>query len=179
MDDFETDRLKLRKFKRKDVNDMFEFTSDKKVAEYSDFIPHTSKDETLMNIECAIHDYGTYESCWAIEEKISHKVIGYIQMFNASLKNKQCSITWALNQNYWGQGYSEEILKTMFKHLFDTDLFDIIIVKYYSNRALFNHILENVGMKRDATLRNRRINSITGEKESLIIYSIIKEEFSF
>ena len=113
MDDFETERLKLRKFKRKDVNDMFEFTSDKKVAEYSDFITHTSKDETLMNIECAIRDYGTYESCWAIEEKTTHKVIGYVQMFNASLKNKQCSITWALNQNYWGLGYSEEMLKTM------------------------------------------------------------------
>lgn len=179
MDDFETERLKLRKFKRKDVNALFEITSNKKVAEYSDFSPHFSKDETLLSIECAIRDYGTYESCWAIEEKQSHKLIGYIQIFNASLKNKQCSLTWVLNESYWGLGYSEEILKNMFDFLFKKEIFDIIIVKYYSDSVFSNPILENVGMKKDAILRDRRINSVTNKKESLIVYSIIKEEFSF
>ena len=176
MDDLETERLKLRKFTKNDVDDMYEVSSDKRVAEYSDFIPHESKNDTMTSIECAIHDYGSYESCWAIEEKESHKAIGYIRMQNASLKNKQCSLIWALNQNYWGQGYSEEILNRMFNFLFKEFSFDIIIVKYYSDHAFSNHILENVGMKQDAILRNRRINSLTGKKESLIIYSILKEE---
>lgn len=177
MDDFETERLKLRKFKRKDVNDMFELLSNPKVAEFSDFTVHTSKDDTIMTIESAIRDYGSYESCWAIEDKEKHKVIGYIQIVNTSLKNKQCSLVWALQERYWGEGYSEEILKAMFNYLFDKDVFDIIIVKYYSDHAFSNPILENVGMKKDAVLRNRRINSITKNKESLIAYSILKEEF--
>lgn len=176
MDDLETERLKLRKFKRKDLDDLYEITSNPKVAEYSDFTLHTSKIETLTNIECAIHDYGTYESCWAIEEKKTHKLIGYIQMFNASLKNRQCSITWALNQKYWGLGFSAEILKTMFTFLFSKNIFDIIIVKYYSKDVFSNPILESVGMKRDAVLRNRRINTLSDQKEQLVIYSILKNE---
>jgi hypothetical protein len=31
-------------------------------------------------------------------------------------------------------------------------------------------------MKKDAVLRNRRINKITGQINDLIVYSIIKEE---
>ena len=178
MNDLETERLILRKFNEKDVDDLYEVLSNEKVARYSDFKRHTSKEYTIMEIETAIQDYGTYESCWAIEEKKSHKVIGYIKIDNASLKNKQCSLLWALGLKYWGLGYSEEMLKTMLNYLFKNHPFDIIIVKYYSDNAYSNPILDNVGMKRDAILRNRRINTLTNEKESLVVYSILKEEMA-
>lgn len=132
-----------------------------------------------MEIETAIQDYDTYDACWAIEEKSSHKVIGYINMINVSLKNKQCTLFWALNQKCWGLGYSEEILKVLIKYLFEEHPFEIIIVKYYNDIHFDNHILENAGMKRDAVLRDRRVNSLTGKKDSLVIYSILKEEMNW
>lgn len=179
MEELETKRLILRKFKMKDVDDLFEVTSNKKVAEASDFNVHDTKEDTLIEIKTAIQDYDTYDACWAIEEKVSHKVIGYIRMVNSSLKNRQCALFWALGQNYWRLGYSEELLKVLIKYLFEKHPFEIIIVKYYNDVHFDNHILENVGMKRDAVLRYRRINSITGEKESLVIYSILKEEMNW
>lgn len=179
MKDIKTERLIIRKFKKEDVDDQFEVVSDAKVAEYSDFEPYSSKIDVLKSIETAIQDYDTYEACWAIEERKTHKVIGHIRMINTSIKNKQCTLLWALNQKYWGQGYSEEILKSMIKYLFEEHPFDIIIVKYYSDSAFLNPILENVGMKKDAVLRNRRINSLTNQKESLILYSILREEMNW
>lgn len=179
MDDLETDRLKLRKFRRKDVDDLYEVASNEKVARYSDFRIHTSKDDTIIEIETAIKEYGTYESCWAIEEKKLRKVIGYVRIDNASLKNRQCTIYWALGLKHWGLGYSEEMLKAMLKYLFENHPFDIIIVKYYSDNAYFNPILDRIGMKREAILRDRRINSITGEKDSLMVYSILREEMAY
>lgn len=178
MKDLETERLILRKFKKEDLDDMYKIASNKKVAEHSDFKVHESKEDTLFCIECAIKDYGSYESCWAIEKKDDKKTIGYIRIYNVSLKNKQCTLTWALAEECWRLGYSEEILKSMFDFLFNNYPFDIIIAKYYTNYAFTNHILENAGMKRDAILRDRRINSITGNKESLVIYSILKEEIA-
>ena len=172
----ETPRLIMRRFRIEDVDDIHEVVSDKKVAQYSDFKPYDSKEETLRNIESAMQDYDTYDACWAIEEKQSNKVIGYFEMTNTSLKNKQCTLLWALGQKYWGLGYSEEILKAMLKHLFEEHPFEIIVVNYYSDNAFINPILENVGMKRDAILRYRRINPLTNKKENLIIYSILKEE---
>lgn len=179
MEQLETERLVMRKFKREDLNDFFEITSNKKVAEASDFNVHETKEDTLIEIETAIQDYDTYDACWAIESKSNHKVIGYIRIVNSSLKNKQCALFWALGQDYWGLGYSEEILKVLIKYLFEEHPFEIIIVKYYNDTHFNNNILENVGMKRDAVLRYRRINSITGSKESLIIYSILKKEMNW
>lgn len=180
----QTERLVLRKFREEDLDDMYEIASDEKVvktsffAEHSVFCSHTSKEDTLRVIESAINDYGTYESCWAIEEKESHKVLGHIRIDDASLKNKQCTLIWSLSRKYWGQGYAEEVLKAMFKYLFENHPFDIIVVKYYSNKFFSNPILDNAGMKKDAVLRNRRINSHTGEKESLVVYSILREELA-
>lgn len=179
MKKLETKRLIMRKFEKEDVDDLYEVVSDEKVAQYSDFKAYESREDTLIGIESAIQDYDSYEACWAIEEKENHKVIGHIRIINASLKNKQCTLLWALGQKYWGLGYSEEILKVMLKYLFEEHPFDIIIVKYYSDNAFSNPILENAGMKRDAVLRYRRINDLTGKKDSLIIYSILKEEMTW
>lgn len=183
MKKLETEKLILRKFRRKDLNDMYEISSteitnieDSVFAENSVFYSHTSKEDTLRVIESAMHDYGTYESCWAVEEKSSHKVIGHIRIDDASLKNKQCTIVWSLSPKCWGIEYGKQMLTTMFKYLFESHPFDIIVIKYYSNKIFSNSILEDSGMKRDAVLRDRRINSLTGEKESLVIYSILREE---
>lgn len=179
MKQLETERLILRRFKKEDVDDLFEVTSNKKVAEASDFNVHETKEDTLMEIETAIQDYDTYDACWAIEEKTSHKVIGCVRIVNSSIKNKQCALFWALGQNYWRLGYSEEMLKVLIKYLFEEHPFDIITVRYYNDVHFKNHILENVGMQRDAVLRYRRINSLTGKKDSLVIYSILKEEMNW
>ena len=117
---------------------MYEIASDETVVEtsflpeHSVFYSNNSKEDTLRVIESAMNDYGTYESCWAIEEKESHKVVGHIRIDDASLKNKQCTLVWSLSPKRWGIGYVEEILKTMFKYLFESHPFDIIVVKYYS-----------------------------------------------
>ena len=38
-------------------------------------------------------------------------------------------------------------------------------------------VLEGIGMKKEAVLRNRRINEKTGILENQVIYSITKDEF--
>ena len=185
MKDLETNRLILRKFKETDVDDMYEIASDHNIEEHSFFAEHSifcglnSKEETLRVIESAIQDYGTYESCWAIELKETNKVIGHIRIDHCSLKNRQCTLIWSISQKYWGLGYIEEILKTLFKYLFENHPFDIIVVRYYSDSEFSNPVLISAGMQRDAVLRYRRINSNTGKKESLVVYSILKEEVTW
>ena len=46
----ETPRLIMRRFRIEDVDDIHEVVSDKKVAQYPDFKPYDSKEETLRNI---------------------------------------------------------------------------------------------------------------------------------
>ena len=53
---------------------------------------------------------------------------------------------------------------------------------YDSNKKLTEtkcEMLENVGMKKEAVLRNRKINEKTGKSENLIVYSIMKNEKTY
>ena len=77
----------------------------------------------------------------------------------------------------------EEALNAVLDYLFNQLDFNIVISKFYdSNKKLTEtkcEMLENVGMKKDAVLRNRKINEKTGKSENLIVYSIMKNEKTY
>lgn len=178
MKELETSRLLLRKFKMSDARQVYEdIATDEKLEKFMDFQIHTSLQETEMIVESNIHDFDSYETIWAMEEKSSHKVIGYIKIANFSLKNKMCKLLWGTGSKWWDEGYTEEALKEVISYLFTEHPFEMISVEFYSDNVAWNDILEKVGMQRDACLRNRRINPTTGEFDDLVIYSILKQEY--
>lgn len=71
----ETERLILRRYKKEDVQDLFEYLSDEEVVKYEPYKPQTL-DETKENLEWRI---GTDEMI-AVELKHSHKMIGNVYM---------------------------------------------------------------------------------------------------
>lgn len=176
MKDLESKNLIIRKFKVEDVNDQFNVVSNKEVAQYSDYKAYETLEETLVNIKSAIQDYDSYDACWAIEEKTSSTVIGHIRILGASLENKKCILMWSLGKEWWGLGYSEEVLKTVMNYLFNNHPIELISVEYYANNPHWAPILEKIGMKKDARLRRRKIDNTTGEYIDLLVYSILKEE---
>ena len=77
----ETERLILRRYKKEDVQDLFEYLSDKEVVKYEPYKPLTF-DETKENLEWRI---GTDEMI-AVELKDSHKMIGDMVMLRKAVK---------------------------------------------------------------------------------------------
>ncbi len=71
----ETERLILRRYKRDDIQDLFEYLSDEEVVKYEPYKPHTL-DEAKEALEWRI---GTDEMI-AVELKNSHKMIQVISM---------------------------------------------------------------------------------------------------
>lgn len=71
----ETERLILRRYKKEDVQDLFEYLSDKEVVKYEPYKPLTFA-ETKENLEWRI---GTDEMP-AVELKKSNKMIGNVYM---------------------------------------------------------------------------------------------------
>ena len=75
----------------------------------------------------------------------------------------------------------EEALEKVLDYLFKEKGFNIVVAKFYDSNDEVTKIksktLENVGMKKEAVLRNRKINEKTKKPENKIIYSILKEEF--
>lgn len=71
----ETERLILRRYAKEDVQDLFEYLSDKEVVKYEPYKPLTL-DETKENLRWRIRT----DEMIAVELKNSHKMIGNVYM---------------------------------------------------------------------------------------------------
>ena len=181
MKDLETKNLKIRKFKMEDVEDVYHnLATIKELKNCSGYNIHKNIYETTAMISSFIKEYELGEIALAIEEKSTSTVIGYIRALEISLSDKRCDINFGIALSKTDTGFMEEALKAVLNYLFMEMDFNIIISKFYDSNSeitqIKSKILENVGMKKDAVLRNRKINEKTGNSENLIIYSIMKNE---
>ena len=181
MKDLETENLKIRKFKIADTEDAHKYLgTEKKLADCLNYNPHKSIEETRAIIASYIKEYEMNELVWAMEEKKTHKVIGFINAQEVSKTNRGCRIKFGIALNWVNTGYMEEALKVVFEYLIKEEKYHIIISNFYDcNKELTQikeKILQSVGMKKEACLRDRRINQKTGKFESKIIYSITENE---
>lgn len=181
MKNLETKNLKIRKFKMEDAEDIYHnLATIKKLKNCSSYNIHKNIYETTAMISSFIKEYELGEIALAIEEKSTSSVIGYIRALEISLLNKHCNINFGITLSKTDTGFMEEALKAVFNYLFMKMNFNIIISKFYDSNSeltkIKSKILENIGMKKDAVLRNRKINEKTGNPENLIVYSIMKNE---
>ena len=102
----ETERLILRRYKKEDIQDLFEYLSDEEVVKYEPYKPQTFA-ETKENLEWRI---GTDEMI-AVELKNSHKMIGNVYMGKRDFEALE--IGYVFNRNYWGYGYAAESCKAL------------------------------------------------------------------
>lgn len=182
MKDLETENLIIRKFKLEDAEDAYKnLASEERLSECLGYRIHENVEETRMMIRSYMNEYDMNELVWAIEEKKTRTVVGYINALEYSKVNKLCNIKFGLALDLISEGLMEEALNKVLEYLFDNEGFEIITTEFYDGCKEFtkikSEILENVGMKKEAVLRNRKINEKTKKPESEIVYSILKEEF--
>lgn len=179
MKDLETKNLKIRKFKMDDVEDVYKnLATIQELKNCSEYHIHKNIYETSAMVSSFIREYETGELALAVEEKATSTVIAYIRSLEVSLPDKRCDIKFGITFSKFNTNLIEEALNAVLDYLFNQLDFNIVISKFYdSNKKLTEtkcEMLENVGMKKDAVLRNRKINEKTGKSENLIVYSIMK-----
>lgn len=106
-----TDRLIIRSYEEKDLNDLYEYLSDEEVVRFE---PYTafSLEETKKNLEWRISS----DEIFAIELKTTGKMIG-----NVFLGKRECEsleLGYVLNKKFWGNGYAFEACFSMCKNAF-------------------------------------------------------------
>ena len=141
----ETERLILRRYKEEDLQDLFEYVSDKEVVEYEPYKPLTLN-ETKENLEWRI---GTEEMI-AVELKDSHKMIGNVYMGKREFEALE--IGYVFNRNYWGHGYALESCKALMQQAFSNGIHRIYAECDPYNKRSWK-LLEALGFQREAHLR--------------------------
>jgi len=174
----ETDRLVLRKFVIEDSDQMYSnFASDENVTTYFAFEPDKSIDDTKEKITYWVKAYekdNTY--IWAIQDKKSNELIGNITAEIPYKTLQTCEVGYSIGSKWWNRGYTTEALIAVIRYLLLEEDMYLIEAKHNSENVASGKVLLKAGMTKEATLRDRRINKVTGKRGNLVVYSIIKTE---
>ena len=141
----ETERLILRRYKKEDLQDLFEYLSDKDVVEYEPYKTMTF-DEAKENLEWRI---GTDEMI-AVELKSSHKMIGNVYLGKRDFDSLEMG--YVFNRNYWGKGYAAESCKALIQRAFSNGIHRIYAECDPLNENSWK-LLESLGFRREAHFR--------------------------
>ena len=180
MRELETERLFLRKFNEKYLDDAYEnWASSKEIAGCFDYNKHENKEETKSMIMSLRNEFASGEPVWVIECKKTGEAIGYIKVV---LENeRKCNMpAFIIGKKYGKEGYLEEALERVIKFLIIEKGYDILSTYFFDydeELTKFNEkVLEKANMQKEAVLRNRKVNKENGKMISKIIYSVIKED---
>jgi len=141
----ETERLILRRYKKEDLQDLYEYLSDSEVVKYEPYKPMTLG-ETKENLEWRI---GTEEMV-AVELKDSHKMIGNVYLGKRDFEALE--IGYVFNRNYWRRGYAAESCKALIQQAFSNGVHRIYAECDPRNTGSWK-LLEALGFQHEAHFR--------------------------
>ena len=172
----ETKRLILRKFTKKDFNDLYEYASDNKVTQYLSWDTYKNIDMAVEYIEHMQEKYAKNEIApWAIEWKENSKLIGSIGFVHYDKKNFSAEIGYVLNRNYWNKGIMTEALKEIIRFGFERMHLIKIEAKLNALNLPSEKVMQKSGLRYERTLRKKEF--LKGKLIDIKYYSILKEEY--
>lgn len=167
----ETNRVILRKLSVSDAKDMFEYTSNKACSEHLSWKPHVKIDQTENYIKGVIKGYNnSNEFSWAIEEKVQHKFIGVVRIFDVSFYNKRGELSYILNPAFQGKGLMLESIRCVLDYCFKDVGLNRIQARCTPENTASEKIMKSLGMIFEGRLRDYWINK--GVFKDALLYAI-------
>ena len=140
----ETERLRIRKFELKDLQAVYEYTSDAKVMKY---IPEgVFKEEAVK--EFIQQNMGEEAEKFAVILKDENLLIGHI-FFGKYFGDHTYEIGWVFNPKFYNQGYASESAKAMLEHGFEKMKLHRIIATCQPQNTPSYRVMEKIGMRRE------------------------------
>ncbi|MBQ7897073.1 MAG: GNAT family N-acetyltransferase [Clostridia bacterium] len=173
--ELETPRLILRKIKKSDAADMFEYASKEDVTKYLLWNAHESLKYTKKYLKFLVSKYKTGEYLdWGIVLKSNNKLIGTCGFASLDLANAKCEIGYVLNPDYHKNGYAYEAVGKILEYAFDTLGLNRIEARVIKGNEPSISLLKRCGMTEEG--EGREEIYVKGEYKSLIHFSLLKGE---
>lgn len=172
-----TERLILRKWRKRDVYDLYEYATSELVGPFAGWKPHKNIQDSKDIIKMFIKEPYNY----AIVLKNENKVVGDITLHNrkpeGAPKNlKQREIGYVLNPKYWGNGIMPEAVNCLIEYSFDRLNLDLIWCVHYDFNNNSKRVIEKCGFKYKFT-KPQRLELLDNKLINCLYYSISKNEY--
>ncbi len=170
--------IKLRDLMLSDAERYLKLMSDPKVIEY------LSDEDVPKNHQEAVQEikfwgglfYRKQSVFWAISEENTDNLIGTIGYNSWNLHNRRAEISYDLMSEYWRQGIMTRVLTNTLIFGFKEMSLYRIEARTMLDNIPSQKILDKLGFKKEGVLRGYRF--IRGEPVDIVIYSILKKDFS-
>jgi RimJ/RimL family protein N-acetyltransferase len=140
----ETERLILRTFKEDDWRDLHDYYSDPECTKYTSGKPMADWESWRKLASLIGHWQMRNYGCYALEEKLSGKVIG-IAGFEFPHGWPEPEIQWGLSRHYWGKGYAGEAVRAV-KNIARKFLPDLRLISIIHPKNINSiHLAKSVG----------------------------------
>lgn len=175
--ELETKRLLLRKMRRRDAAQMFEWWSDREVTRYMNLSPMLGTSEAADMIALLNQMAGEEEAIrWGIELKATGRLIGSCGYNTWQLGGAfRGEIGYELGREHWRQGYMTEAFSVLLPYGYETMGLNRIEALVDPRNEASGQFLSHQGFTREGLLRQYQHTS-TGYKD-MDMYSLLYDEW--
>lgn len=172
------DRIYLRQFNMNDVDDLFEYASNKDITEHLTWNPHKNKEETRLLLQNLFTKYDESTFRWAIVLKENNKLIGSIDVVRLDKVNEIAEIGYVLNIAYHNQGIMSEAFKGVINYLFNEVNSKEISACFELGNEASKRVMEKCGLK-NKNLIKEKVLPLKGNKITYVSYYSIKKHETY
>ena len=143
-----TDRLVLRRMKKTDYHDMFDYAHNPEVTRYLTWEPHPDSLYTLRYLAYITTRYRAGDfSDWAVVLKENRRMIGTCGFTTFHYAHNSAEIGYVLHPDYWGRGIAAEAVRAVLREGFLHLNLHRIEARYMEGNARSRRVMEKVGMR--------------------------------
>ena len=179
MKDFEIEskRIKLRKLKLSDADDIYKNLQNKEMVKWTLNIPWPYKKEHAIKFIRRTHYKIRKKKSYAfsIVLKEIDKVIGVVDLMNIDWKNKNAEIGYWIGKRYWNKGFATEAVKLMLKFAFEKLKLHRVYASLFEENKASRRVLEKCGFKLEGILREHRYKH--GKWHNELVFGLLKKEW--
>ena len=147
----QTERILLRPFCQADLEDLYEYASQKGTGERAGWAHHTCIEDSQR----ILNNFIAEDKTFAIVYKQNNKVIGSIGIDEYGMESKLTEfdgllgrkIGFVLSRDYWGKGLMTEAVKAVIEHLFNAEKLDFLTCGYYDFNVQSKRVQQKCGFE--------------------------------
>lgn len=173
----ETRRLRLRPFNPPDAPAVQRMAGDRAIAATTANVPHPYP-AGAAEAWIATHPEMWAErkgATFAIVRKEDDEIVGAIGL-RFSRESLWAELGYWVGKEWWSRGYASEAAAELVRYAFDVCRLNRVIARHFASNPASGKVMQNVGMKREGTLRQHFMK--WGRLEDVVFYGLLAEERS-